>query len=332
MTLRSPVVWFPALALGVYAFAAWVGARLSGWDEPDLLAWAITFDLVVSVPLLFHLLVGRPRGYPVLRTVPLAVIGFVVARLVLPEGHRDPLPAAELLLFPLELALIGWVVLRMRRAFRAGAAVDTLDPLERLRAATVELTGNARLAGFLTLELAMVRYAFARRGEPPHVPEGSRAFTQHVESGHGGLVFGVLMLLAVEGLAVHFLLAKWSHLLAWIFTLSTVYVALWMFADWRATVLRPLLVEDDALRIRAGLRWHGRVDRAAVVALHDATAEPPKRERVEITFLSGPTRWLELREPATLEGPFGTRKTARWIGLAPDDPSGLAVALRGDGQ
>ena len=331
LSLRSPALWFPALALSVYGFAAWVGGRLAHWDEPDILAWAITLDLVITVPLGFHLLVGRGRGYPILRSVPLAILGFVIARLVLPAEHRSPLPVVEMLLFPLELALISWVVLRMRRAWRSGAAVDTRDSLERLHAATTELTGSPRLAELLALELAVFRYTFARRGEAPHVPAGARGFSTHVESGHGGIVFGFLLLLGIEGFAVHMLLAHWSGPVAWIFTLSTVYAALWMIGDWRATVLRPVLVDDDTLHLRAGLRWRGRTPRGNVVAVHDTDPEVPKKERIDLVLLSGPTRWLELRDPVPLTGPFGIRRTTRWVGLSPDDPARFAAAL-GEGD
>ena len=60
--------------------------------------------------------------------------------------------------------------------------------------------------------------------------------------------------MATEGLAVHVLILKWSALVAWIFTIGTVYGALWLIADYRATVLRPILVSDESILIRAGFR------------------------------------------------------------------------------
>jgi hypothetical protein len=54
----------------------------------------------------------------------------------------------------------------------------------------------------------------------------------------------------------------WSTLAAWIFTMGNVYGALWLIADYRPTVLRPILVSDDGVLIRAGLRGSVRVSRS----------------------------------------------------------------------
>ena len=58
-------------------------------------------SLVLTVAFTVWLIVATGDGRSTL-----AILGFVVARLVLPEGHRAPLPVAEMLLFPLELALV----------------------------------------------------------------------------------------------------------------------------------------------------------------------------------------------------------------------------------
>ena len=50
---------------------------------------------------------------------------------------------------------------------------------------------------------------------------GSSAFTQHLRSGHAALMLAFLLLIAVEGLAVHFLLHPWSVVGAWTCTIGS---------------------------------------------------------------------------------------------------------------
>jgi hypothetical protein len=126
-----------------------------------------------------------------------------------------------------------------------------------------------------------------------------------------------LLLIAVEGLAVHFLLHQWSVLGAWICTIGSAYGALWLIADYRATVLRPILVSDESILFRAGFRWTVQVpvDRIAGVSRNKPELG---KECVNLTFLGTPTRWLTLSEPLVAEGPYGLRRRVRAIGVAPD--------------
>ncbi len=306
-----------ALALAVYAVAVIVSGRLSQLERADWMALAVMIDLVLLAPAAYFLLMIRRWGASPVSLVPVIVLSVYAASRILPEAHRGSVQALEWLVIPVELGLLGWIAWRASRAVRRSRLEVDADPLERLSIAAFDLTRSERVAAILATELGLFYYALGAWRSLSHVPERSTAITLHRRSGHGGIVFGFVMLLAIEGFPVHLVVHTWNPLVAWLFTLSTVYAALWLIADYRATVLRPVLIEDTRVRIRAGLRCVLDIPRSNIAAI---STTPPDhgRANMKLMLMSAPTRWITLHEPMRASGPYGIRSTVRSIGLSPD--------------
>lgn len=315
---RAWPLLFVGIVTGVYATALAVADHLSHMEaRAGAVAIALTFDLVVVVPLAFYLLVVRRRALPIVTMVPILVLSALGASRVIPAGHHQVLRVLEALALPAELTLLGWIGWRAARALREARRDATADPIEQLRHAAFELTRNPRVAAVIASEIAVFWYAIGSWRSRAHAPGGAVAFSHHRRSGHAGIVFGFILVLAVEGLAVHLLLLQWSPLAAWIFTTGTAYGAMWLIADFRATVLRPILVRDASIVFRAGFRFTLQVplSRIAVVG-----RERPRfgSASVNLTFLGTPTHWLTLSEPMFAIGAYGFRRRVRAIGFEPD--------------
>ena len=134
--------------------------------------------------------------------------------------------------------------------------------------------------------------------------------------------------MAGEGFAVHLLLGKWSLIAAWLFTLGTVYGALWLFADFRATVLRPILIGDESLKTRAGLRYTLDIPKSMISEISHQKPDFGK-ESINLKLMGPATHWIILSETIEAEGPYGTRRKVRAIGLEPDDGTGFERAVMG---
>lgn len=316
---RAFPLLFTGIVVGVYSTALAVVGQLPHLERAGAVAVGLTMDMVVVVPLAFYLLVIRRRGLPFVTLAPVLVLSVLAASQVLPANHQQPLRVLEALAVPMELGLVGWIAWRAVRALRRARHDAALDPLEQLRQAAFELTRNDRVAAVLALELGVLYYAFGSWRARPHVPVGSSAFTHHRSSGHAGIVLAFLLVMVAEGLAVHVLLLQWSALVAWLFTIGTAYGALWLIADYRATVLRPILVSDDSILIRAGFRCILWVPRARIAEV-GRTKPAFGKESLNLTFLGTPTRWLTLSEPMLALGPYGFRRRVRAIGIQPDAP------------
>ncbi len=320
---RAGALWFVGIAMGIYATALAVVGQLSHLGaRASAVAVGLTFDLVVVVPLAFYVLVVRPRRWPIVTVAPVLVLSALAASRVLPADRQQTLGVLEVLAIPVEVGLIGWIAWRGAKAVREARLDAATDPLEQFRRAAFELTRNHRAAAVAASEVAVFFYAIGSWWARPHVPVGTSAFTHHRRSGHAGIVLAFLLLLSVEGFAVHFLLRNWSPVAAWIFTIGTAYGALWLIADYRATVLRPILVSDKDVLLRAGFRCTLQVPLAKIAAV-GRTKPPLGKESVDLTLLGAPTRWLTLSEPMVAEGPYGFRRRVRAVGIQPDATDGF---------
>jgi hypothetical protein len=163
---------------------------------------------------------------------------------------------------------------------------------------------------------------------------GCASFSYHRESGYGAVVAALVMVCGIEAVVVHLLVALWSATAAWLLTALGVYTVVWLLGDYQAARLRALVVGEDALYVRLGLRWSLRVPYDQIVRV-----VPPGREELgrrtpgylHAVLLVAPQVVLELGGPMRARGPYGVGKEVTRVGIAVDDLEGLHAALRARG-
>ena len=326
MTLIRPNPAAPLFLLvvaGVYGVSLFAAGLLQGRDDAELLAFASTLDMIVLVPAAYYfLLVCSGKAKPI-TLVPIVVVSILLAGQIIPHELQSQFNWLTWAIVTIELGLIAFVIIKAHRAIVAQAEAD---PVARIRAAGHSLAGDGGFARAFSSELALIYYGLAAWRAHPHQPAGYQAFSYHKRNGHGPLVAVLLMLFAIEGFAIHLLLAKWSLTAAWIMTASTIYGAFWFIADFRAMVLRPNLIDAHTIRLRSGLRFELTIARDQLVSISKEI--PKQREQVlNLTLLGTPTHWLHLREPAQAIGPYGFKRSAQVIGLQVDDAQAFEALL-----
>ncbi len=323
--LRDPKLPLAAFALllgAIYAAELLVVGPLMLPRRPELGAGAITFDLVVAVPVLFYLLVVRTTRLPAVTVVPVFLGSLFGASLVLPDEHHRYLDLLGRLAVPAELLLLGYVGFRIRRG--SSAPVEGRgDPLERLRATLRRALPSPLAADAVAHEAALLGYALFAWRARPDVREGEVGFSSHRGNGYGGILAAAGLMTVVETVVVHLLVARWSATAAWALTGLSVYGLVWLLGHFQAVRLRPVLLAPDALHVRIGLLWSVRVPYGDVASLGPAGAgAPPRRAPGYLHAVTlGPARLLvELREPVRVDGLYGyVKRDVRRIGLAVDD-------------
>jgi hypothetical protein len=347
---RLPLLTFALLATGIYATAVTMMRVRPALRHPDAVSLGLLFDLLLTVPLAYYLLAVRRAGWPARTLIPLFLFSLTGAALVLPDQREMLKRLSEILSTPAELGLLAWIAVRTVRSLRSTSGPGADDMLEQLRTVAREVLPMRRVAEAIAFEMAVLYYALfgwrpgpgslgpakrlaarrARRSEPGQGsrdpgPAAARVFTYHRTSGYGAIVFALLMVTAAETIPVHILLLQWSHTAAWLLTALSVYGLFWFLADYRATRLRPIVLDGDTLVVRTGLRWTVRIPRAHIAAVH---TKPPRAERVLRTNLPmTKPLWIELTEPVTAQGPYGIERQARWVSVAVDEAEELRKSV-----
>jgi len=327
-----PVLAFTALALLVVGIERTV-VRLPSFAQHPALSWAVLFDMLVGLPLVFYmLLMRRYRLSPlVLSTVISACLALVYWLLPAPQWQQMLL----LKLLPIGLEGLTLVAVATRgrallRAYRAAGAHET-RLLPRLRLAAGQGLGIAGL--LLVAELDMLRYAVLGWWEPvPATLPGAAVFASHRESGFGALLVVACFALLVESAALHLLVRLWSPTAASWLLVADAYALLLFVAHGHAVRLQPTVLTAEALLVRVGFFWHVAVPRAALQtaeALRGDFAADAETLNLARPLLAAPNVMLTFAAPVAVTGPYGIRRRARRLALYLDQPQAFLTMASG---
>ena len=326
--LRSPLGFALAAALFFVVDGVIVRSEVFA-RRPDLLAGAASFDLTIGVTLVYWLLVVRP-GHAALRTtLPVFLASVAAAALVLPAGHRDFVRYIRYLGIPAELAVLGLIVVGVRRARgRLAAAGVELDVPERIHAVLAPSIPR-RVAGVVATEFSILYYALTVWRRAPFAPTRARAFSYHRKNGILAILYTVLATAVIELAALEFLLRALHPVAANIALVVDAFAVLWILGYARAVQLRPILITDDALLIRGGIRWSLDVPRSAIETVDIGRVKAPgKRTPGYLRATMGqPNVLITLTRPLIATGAYATARTVTRVGFTVDDPNTFSLAL-----
>src|SRR5688572_20374481 len=145
----------PALAFGISAMAVIAACLVVLRSQmfaahPDVAAWGMTFDLTITIPLLYWFFVVRAGRASAITIAPVFVLCTLIAAAIIPRAQQHFVRDLGRFAVPLaEIALIGVVVHRLRKG--------------RIDSRVVEIVRS---------ELLMLYYAFAGWRKKPAAVDG----------------------------------------------------------------------------------------------------------------------------------------------------------------
>jgi hypothetical protein len=326
--LRNPRAQFLFTALFVVAACVLIARSQVFAANPDIAAWGVTFDLTVTIPLLYWWMIVKPGRAHAITIAPLFILGTLAAGWLLPRGQRDFVEQLRMIGLPLvELFVIVAVVARVR-ALRRSRSGST-DAYERIAHSVRAIAGDSRVAEVVASEMTILYYAFFGWTKAPDNRDGHN-FTVHQRAGWATVVACIIVLVIAESIGMHLLISMWSPLAAWIWTGLDIWAVVWLLGDLNGLRLRPSWIDADGLHIRYGLRWSVTVPFGDIAAVAEVRAESEwkRRDVLRVAMLEEP-RWLiQLRTPVTARGMAGLRKTITGIALLADDDEALTSVRR----
>lgn len=325
--------------IGLFAIAGlvgveWVVVHSTAFSlRPGLLSGAVLFDLTVVPAALFYRLIARPKGWPIGRTLVVALLMLRVGLLILAEITLS----ANWLSWPLLLLLAEGTVLLMA-VLRLRTIVQTYrrlrpakDQVSALQGALTAVFGET-VSALMVGEGQMFYYALLGWRLQPDVPAGARVLTTHRESGQIALMSALMIVGLTEVSAVHLLLVRLSPAAAWWTTALSAYSLLFLVADVFATLKRPSYLLTDTLSLRLGIRWRVVIDRDNLKAVRLISGKPARSKSLLVgTLLTTPNLLLTLHKPVRVDGPYGLTRTVDQIALFGDERAALLKDLQRDG-
>ncbi|PCJ98052.1 MAG: hypothetical protein COA50_03760 [Flavobacteriaceae bacterium] len=216
---------------------------------PELII-GITYDLTLTAPLLFLVLAVK-SNVPKIRAIPIFILGTIIASYILPINDQHHLILIRTYALPIvEVTAFVIVVLNMLKVIKKFKSIDNNDFYFVAKKSGEELFGKSKFGAFMTSEITMFYYAvFSWKRRKAKANE----FTNYKESGSIALSGGIIMVVLIETFVIHTLLIEWSVITAWIFTISSLYTALLIFAHIKALLKRPSILTEHQLVLKNGL-------------------------------------------------------------------------------
>ncbi|MCR9172620.1 MAG: hypothetical protein NXI10_09020 [bacterium] len=315
-TFRKLFIGFPVIAVCISTlfFIADIPAFFS--NHPHL-SLAITIDFLVIVPSLYWLTI-RKTSIPNITVVPVLVLSMLLCGLALPENRQWYLNGFEQWIFPfIELTVISFVVWKLRKVVLGYKAsrVQSVDFFSALKEACADVLPKSVVIPFAT-EIAVFYYGFIAWKKRTLT---ANEFSYHKESGTVTLLFAIVGIVTIEMVTVHVLLGKWSAMAVWILTVLSAYSGLQIFGFAKGVSRRPIVIEDGQLKLRYSFLKEADIPFEHIKEVRLETKDLNPEENIAklslLHDLEGHNVILELEEPATLHGMYGSKKQFTKIAL-----------------
>ena len=323
LTRKTGFSLFIAVVAALCALELWVATSAYFVQNTPVLAFAITADLLLGIPLLFYALIVRPFRLSPITLAPVFLLAVVIAGYILPPTGRTYLGMTKALVPLIEftlLSLVFWKARGIYQHYRLAKQQETyfIDALERSVRSSF---GNYPVLKLLTLELSLIFLAFFgwfmqfRPRNPRDV-----VFTYHRKSLYAAIFLVLLLLIVLETLALHLLIQRWSLPAAWTLTGLSIYSIFWIIGDFNAIRLHPIVLAGETLYMRSGFRWCATLRLMDIVEVQQLKPKDAKSRDYLSFALAGEAQMvIVLKQPVRVKGLFGIEKEVSRIGLFLDD-------------
>lgn len=312
-----------AVVLGNYLATRWYVAQIS----PQVPEWPIGFDLLILIPSAYLLIFRPPLKRALIAVIALLSLGILAGSMLIPEDSKfvwHQLAQIRwgylLLLICAQVATIAVVLVDIARSWRAGNLEQALhDAIEKR-------IGTGQVAELLKADGRVWVYLI-NRDDTRLKFEGVPFFGRNVDQNASNQQ-AFLILMAIEIPIAHLVIHLFSPTVAMVATSLGLYGLLFLYSEYRATLMRPTTLTADHLHIRQGVLGDLILDYRDIEDVQE-TRDRPRRAKGRLRFVGmGSANTLLLLKPGapvtTLLGPQQIREI--YVGL--DDAAAFRQQLR----
>jgi len=289
--------------------------------NPNSLSIGITFDLLLTVPLVYFLLI-RKTSIPKTTLVPFLIFGVIICSFILPIEHQNYLSLFKIWVLPVvELSILSFVIFNVRKGikrFRLNKN-ESFDFFTTLKSTCYEILPRGIVMPVVT-EMAVFYYGFLnwRKRELKN-----NEFTYHKDSGTIALLIVVIFIVAIETFVIHILVQRWNNTVAWILTFLSIYSAIQILGLLRSMPKRPISIENAKLYLRYGIMNETTIEfnniESVELSSKDIVSTKGTRRLSILGELESHNLVIRLKEENILYGLYGIKRKYKVLALYVDN-------------
>lgn len=289
--------------------------------NPTTLSIGVTFDLLLTVPLVYFLLI-RKTNIPKTTVVPFLIVGIIICSLILPTENQYYLNLFKTWVLPIvELSILSFVIFKVRKGIKRYKLnkTESFDFFTTLKSTCYEILPKSVVIPVVT-EIAVFFYGFVHWKKRKLK---DNEFSYHKDSGTVTLLIAIIFIVAIETITFHILLSKWNTTVAWILTFLSIYSGIQIFGFVKSMFKRPISIENNKLFLRYGIMNETTIDLTNIdsieISSKDIELNTETRKLSFLGELESHNVVIRLKKENTLIGLYGIKRTYRNLALHVDN-------------
>ncbi len=288
----------------------------------EILNFAVTVDLIVSVPLVYFLLIRKSK-IPSITVIPFMFIGLLIGSYFLPKESQTYLSIFKTWVLPvIEISILIFVIIKARKIVRKYKEIkgSKTDFYIILKNVCYEILPNKFVPLFVT-EVSVFYYGFIN-WKTRTISDNE--FTYHKKSGTPALFYAFILVICVETVTVHFLLDKWSSIVAWVLTALSIYTVIQVFGFAKSLTQRPISINRNSLSLKYGIINEVEISFSDIDKV-ELSSKPIQKDTLTKTLsplgeIEGHKIIIHLKKVNELVGLYGIKKKFNRLLLQIDEP------------
>lgn len=289
--------------------------------HPEVLSFGATFDLILTVPLTYFLLI-RKKKIPNISVVSFFLLGIIVASLIIPKNNQYILTQVKIWVVPVVEALIFFVIARKVRnkikVYKKDSS-GTLDFFTAFKEAAMGVLPR-KIAIAFTTEISTVYYGFVNWRKRLL---SDNEFSYHKNSGTIAMLSVIILIILVETFVMHILIQMLSNSAAWILSILSFYTAVQLFGIMRSMSKRPITIKDGSLFLRYGIFSESTILLENIenieLSSRPLSIEKSEKKLTMLKNLESHNVVISVKDENTISGFYGMRKTYKAIAFYVDE-------------
>jgi hypothetical protein len=326
-------VVFAALLAVLLAFGGPYLLHQLSLTKVNTIANALLADMLITFPAVFYWFVVRPLQLRKWTMMLVFTCCCGVAYCVLPAQQRQYVLQIRKLSIVAELGVVAYALSKVRTMVRKYRQLQVAlpDAGHHLQQSVITVLGSGPAVRMLACELSILRYGLFCWYTGTTVPLEANRFSTHREAGYAAIwsvLFGVS---TIEIFSVHLLLMNYSHLAAVIVTAISVYGIVFIIADLSAIVKNPVVVLNNQLLLRMGLRWRllTTPNNVACITPVKSSFEPCKDCFRGAVFKSAANVYIQFKQPVTVSRLYRKPLQVSRLVISIDDAAEFIAVVQG---
>jgi len=290
-------------------------------SHSDMLSIGVTFDLLLTIPLVYFLLIRKTK-IPKTTVVPVLIIGILIGSLLLPNENQYFLNLFKTWALPvIEISVLAFVVFKVIGAIKEYRRHREIKPdfYTALKDTCYQILPK-QVVMLVVTDIAVFYYGFINWGKRDLK---KNEFTYHKDSGTISLLGAFIFLIVIETFVFHLLLAIWSSIAAWILSGLSIYMVIQVFGLIKSILKRPISIEEKQLKLRYGILNETTIDLDTIVSVElsgkSIEFDNETRKLSPLGELESHKVIIRLNRKNNLHGLFGIKRSFKTLALYVDN-------------